>query len=449
MKGEVSRSQATPYPAARRSAPQGWSELAATYRPKVCVALEKSIVPFWWRAIDEERGGVFNCWNNAGTRLESRDKFTWSQGRFAWLWSRLAETMRKGLLPGEAARFLVHAEKTVEFLRAHAFLADGRCAFLLSEDGQVKEAVPGRGLAPSIYADCFVAMGFAEFARVSGERAALDDAWRVFESIAGRIEAGGFPTWPEPVPAGYSSHAIRMIFLNVSLGLHRASEDLGDTRAELAWSRSVATAARIFAEFVQPGGRIAELRPLPGGGGSEETLLSRHMNPGHTLEGLWLLLKVAVYEKREDWLARAAEAVRFAFERGWDGAHGGLLHFVDGARGAPAGVAGDSIYERGVRATWDTKLWWVHSEALTASLTSYRLAGDDTARAWFERTWEYALRVFPNPDVTVGEWIQIRNRRGEPLDRIVALPVKDPYHIARNLLQILEMLSEPDAVNLP
>jgi N-acylglucosamine 2-epimerase len=63
-------------------------------------------------------------------------------------------------------------------------------------------------------------------------------------------------------------------------------------------------------------------------------------------------------------------------------------------------------------------------------------------RGWFERVWAYSFRVFPQPDAKVGEWIQIRDRRGEPLDRVVALPVKDPYHIARNLIQIVELFSE-------
>jgi N-acylglucosamine 2-epimerase len=49
--------------------------------------------------------------------------------------------------------------------------------------------------------------------------------------------------------------------------------------------------------------------------------------------------------------------------------------------------------------------------------------------------------VFPQPDSAIGEWIQIRDRRGEPLDIVVALPVKDPYHIARNLIQALELFS--------
>jgi N-acylglucosamine 2-epimerase len=97
------------------------------------------------------------------------------------------------------------------------------------------------------------------------------------------------------------------------------------------------------------------------------------------------------------------------------------------------------VYEAGVRGTWDTKLWWVHSEAIYTTALSYTLSGSDEMRAWFERVWDYAFRVFPHPDPAVGEWIQIRDRRGEPLDRVVALPVKDPYHITRNLLQVIEL----------
>jgi N-acylglucosamine 2-epimerase len=161
-----------------------------------------------------------------------------------------------------------------------------------------------------------------------------------------------------------------------------------------------------------------------------------------------MLLTVAQESGRPDWLARAHAAVRFALERGWDEAYGGILHYVDCAGGAPAGRSGTSVYETNVRATWDTKLWWVHSEAIYTTALSYRVTGSPAMRGWFERIWEYAWRVFPHPDAAVGEWIQIRDRRGEPLERVVALPVKDPYHIARNLIQLVELFSET-TVRLP
>jgi N-acylglucosamine 2-epimerase len=421
--------------------------LPAIYGGQARTALEQSILPFWWRTIDPAQGGVFNCFNNEGTRLVSRDKFTWSQGRFAWLWSRGAELSRRGLIAGDADRFLAQAGKTVRFLRDHAFLGDGRCAFLLSEEGALKEAVPGGGPAPSIYADCFVVMGFAEFARVSGERAFLDKAWQLSEDIERRIATGRFPTIPEPIPEGHDSHAVAMIRLNLALVLHDACATLIDSRRPEARERCVAAADRIFEHFMLAGGRMAELRPRVddrrhGRQEDDDSLLSRHLNPGHALEGLWMLLTVAAREGRSEWLERAHEAVRFTLESGWDSEHGGLLHYVDFAGGPPRGIPGDSPYEAGVRFTWDTKLWWVHSEAIYATALSYCLSGAGEMRTWFERIWDYAFRVFPHPNPSVGEWIQIRDRRGMPLDRVVALPVKDPYHIARNLIQMVELLSE-------
>ena len=307
--------------------------LPERYRVQARVALEESIIPFWWRRIDAARGGVFNCLSNDGTKLVSRDKFTWSQGRFAWWCARLADTARRELVSGNGDAFLGQAEKTVRFLEAHAFLEDGRCAFLLSEVGELKEAIPGAGAAPSIYADCFVVMGFAEFARVSGDRAVLDAAWRLFEHVERRIAAGGFPTAPEPIPDGYDSHAVAMIYLNLTLVLRDACVSLADSRIATISERNVAAAERIFDRFLLPGGRIAELRrtvrcgaatsagPTMGAAQTsddDETVLGRHLNPGHALEGLWMLLTVAAREQRSDWLERANEAVRFTLKRGWD-----------------------------------------------------------------------------------------------------------------------------------
>lgn len=414
-------------------------DLAATYLPKVRAALAESIVPFWQRAIDAKHGGVFSCWNNAGTELASRDKFVWSQGRFVWLWSRLAELAKTGSVPGDAAAYLAHARKTVAFLRQHALLPEGRCAFLLSETGEIKEPVAGEGPAPSIYADCFVAMGLAEFARVAGDRDAFETAWQLATNIEQRIAAGAAPTYPAPVPEGYAAHAIAMIWLNVTLVIHEACAALHDSRLAVAREHTVAAAAIIFGRYVLPNGRIAELRSL--GGGEDHMLLSRHLSPGHSLECLWMLLTVAQREKRDEWIGRACKAVSFALECGWDGEHGGLFHFTDMGFPQPVGSRGASGYEENVRATWDTKLWWVHSEALYTTALVAKLSGDAAMRAWFEKIWDYTFRTFPQPDRAVGEWIQIRDRKGAPLDRVVALPVKDPYHIARNLIQLIELFS--------
>jgi N-acylglucosamine 2-epimerase len=60
--------------------------------------------------------------------------------------------------------------------------------------------------------------------------------------------------------------------------------------------------------------------------------------------------------------------------------------------------------------------------------------GSAELHRWAERVREYTLGTFPDPDGQ--EWIQIRSRDGRPLDEVVALPVKDPMHIARSLLLV-------------
>lgn len=94
---------------------------------------------------------------------------------------------------------------------------------------------------------------------------------------------------------------------------------------------------------------------------------------------------------------------------------------------------------------WDDKLWWVHSEALYTTLLCYARSGDPGFLDWHDRIFAYTFRTFPNPDPEVREWIQIRRRDGSPQEKTVALPVKDPYHIARNLVLLLELLYQQSA----
>jgi N-acylglucosamine 2-epimerase len=58
----------------------------------------------------------------------------------------------------------------------------------------------------------------------------------------------------------------------------------------------------------------------------------------------------------------------------------------------------------------------------------------------YQMVGKYAFTVFPNPDKSMGEWIQILDRENKPLEKVVALPVKDPYHIIRDFMLIIELL---------
>ena len=190
------------------------------------------------------------------------------------------------------------------------------------------------------------------------------------------------------------------------------------------------------------GGRLVGVPP--DGNDAADTLLGRHRTPGHLLEAAWMLVHAAttvpdIPALLPDWLPDLAE---HALDLAWDPDEGGLLRYVDQDGGAPRGRRTDGRYEQLVVETWDTKLWWVHAEAVLAVAVLARAYPRSGLASWLPRLREYTLATFPDPDGH--EWLQIRDRAGRPLDRVVALPVKDPFHIPRALLMTLETETETE-----
>lgn len=408
-------------------------------------------LPFWLKAVDAEHGGVFTCYNNAGTERLSSDKFTWSQGRFVWLWSRVADQCRRGLLPGDPGPFLTQAEKTVQFLRRHAVLDNGNCAFLLTRTGERKESIPGAGYDTSFFADCFVILGLAEYARVGGDRDTLEFALTLFDRVCSRVERGELRSEPYSIPPGCRSHSVPMILLNVAEELGEALHRHGHARTDEVRGRAERSAAEVMEVFLGEDLRMREF--VADDPKLAETLAVRHFNPGHAIECLWFVMATARRIGRRDWIERAAAAIRRSCELGWDREYGGLYRFVDADGGEPSGSRTGEAYERLILDTWDMKLWWPHSESLYATLLAADWTGEPAMAEWYGLLHRYTFATFPHPDPAVGEWIQIRERTGRPQDKVVALPVKDPFHLLRNALLIVELLHAGGAAektrNLP
>jgi N-acylglucosamine 2-epimerase len=406
----------------------------------------QSLLPFWQRAVDTTQGGIFTCFDNHGRELLSCNKYTWSQGRFVWLWSRLSWLVSAGLLPGDAKKYLEEAALAVDFLSRHAFLPNGNCAFLLSESGSPIESIPGKGYDTSVYADCFVVLGFSEYARVSGNARVLESAFQLYDSIVARIQAGDFRSEPYPVPKGHQAHGITMILLRIAQCLADSAASLSHPRAEETYQHMEAYAQRILDVFLQPEGHVAEM--LPYDEKDAGTLLARHVTPGHTLECMWFIMTAAVKRNRPQWIPVAASAVRKAYMLGWDTEDGGLFRMVDRDGGRPQGTVSDDPFSLLICDTWDTKIWWPHIEGLYATLLAHSLTGDDDFLAMHHQLHEYVFRTFPNPETEIGEWIQIRDRKGNPIEKVVALPVKDPYHILQGVMLMVDLLGGKPATEL-
>lgn len=395
--------------------------------------LLNQLLPFWDRAFDDEVGGVYTCFSNDGKQLVSTDKFTWSQGRMLWCLSYLlGEKACSSLLSDtQRATYDRRAEQLYRHLSDHVLLEgeDEVTAFLTDRWGKPKPSGTG-GLYSSMYADCFVILGFARYALYSSNAAIAKQALHIYRKMRSVVGRGIVVTEPYSIPAGCEAQAVWMIICNTASEVALSLESFGFEEADELYSEAKQAARMVLDRF---GDREHHLIREVIGQCSE--LLARHRNPGHAIECMWFCLDALGQES----CTELAPYVLSSLDMGWDEQYGGLLRYVDQDGDQPKGAGDGSAFSDLVGATWDYKLWWPHAEALYATKRFYRATGDRRFATWYEKLKDYTYGTFPAEKGC--EWVQIRRRDGKPEETVVALPVKDPYHALR---MHLLMLNEKD-----
>jgi N-acylglucosamine 2-epimerase len=366
------------------------------------------IVPFWSRnGLDAEHGGVLSCMAEDGTPI-SGDKYIWSQARWVWVCSALYNLIER------RPEFLDWARGTIEFLLKHGRDGQGRWVYHTTREGRIIEG------ATSIYSDCFVVYGLSEYCRAVPDQELLSLARSTFASICQRIEAPGFAeTAPYALPPNRRNHGVPMILTEVASELGRTT---GDAAIEAAADDF---ASRVMRHFVRPQRRCLlefldyeyrEVAPPEG----------TFVMPGHAIESMWFVIHHALRRNDQATIQRAIEVIRWHLELGWDKEYGGLFLGAD-IEGHPPFMPNS-----------DLKLWWPHTEALYALLLARSLTRERWCDEWYARVHEWSFSHFPMPKV--GEWRQRLDRQGQPLQRFVALPVKDPFHLPRSVILAIQLL---------
>jgi len=406
-------------------------ELLSFYREQI----QDDFMPYWNKFYDYEKDGILNCINNYGDEKLGDNKFTWSQGRYLWVLGRLYELNKSGVFPHlDNADLVTQMQGTYRFLTQHSIYGDNICCYLLDRDGnKLVDEKTGRYDA-SIFADCFALIGMAQYTKTMKLEENLPAVEALFESIVDRVQREEFLTEPYPIPEGYRIHSIPMIMVNSVYEYIKMRERFG-----LSCEKEIEYGLGKIKDILEDSYRDGYIREhISTDENYEKMLLDRHVNPGHTLEDMWFCAEyLKDYGDLEKYLPRIVQIARNAFDIGWDPEYGGLLRFVDKDGGQPKGTAGNSAFERLIQDTWDMKLWWPHSETLYVFLYLYELTGDVDLLDRYEKASQYIFDTFPNKEL--GEWIQIRKRDGTPEEKVVALPVKDPFHILRNFIRIVEL----------
>ena len=404
--------------------------------------LTEVILPFYMeRAIDKVHGGFYSCFSNDGRKMVSTHKYMWSQGRYIWIFSKLAQM--EEFPESRRKEFLELAGKGLDFVLNHGFLEDGRCVFLMDEKGEWLETTPGAGYAGSTFADCYVASGIAEYAKAAKDRSILELAMKKYSHIMEMYRNHTFQTLPFYVPQGMKCHLTAMILCGMQRDYLLALEALGDKRAEEVRACYGTLCREILDHFCQENFLVREM--IQEDNAPSRRFLGNYVNIGHTMEGMWFVLDWALKNHDDSAVKKVGRILNATFCLGWDREYGGLYYYRGADGQELSGDILDGQEEKSaaqMKKDQSNKIWWVHTESLYALLLYGISQNDGECLERYRQLKEYTFRTFPNPDPEIGDWIFLRNRDGQPAENEVGgrLPIKDPFHPIRNIVLMIELL---------
>jgi N-acylglucosamine 2-epimerase len=310
-------------------------ELAAVYRD----GLLNDTMPFWIRhAVDRECGGFLTCLDRDGSVLDT-DKPIWLQGRFVWTLATLYRTVES------RAEWLELARHGLEFLRRHAFDADGRMFFLVTREGK-----PLRKRR-YVYSEMFAVMALAAYAKAAGDEQAAAEARDLWQRFLRYMTTPGLLE-PKTDPATRPMKGLGGPMATVCVA-QAQRETIGGPGLDDVIDRAIDEVER---DFMKPDLQVC-LETVGPRGEILDHFDGRTLNPGHAIEVAWFILHEARVRGGDARLVKLGTTILdWMWQRGWDTEFGGLFYFRD-LKGLP------------VQEYWqDMKFWWPHNEAVIATL---------------------------------------------------------------------------------
>jgi len=366
------------------------------------------VMDFWMKSdlIDKKYGGCITCVDREG-KSYNNEKSGWFQGRCLWTFSALCNRY------GMNKDWLFGAENTKTFLEKYCTDTDGRMFFTLQQDG-----TPIRKRR-YFYSESFFVISMAEYGHLIQDKAALDAAEKCFDmmlSIYKDPSADPFKITPKAYTNDCAA-AVPMVLFSCSQILRRCIPEKADYYTEVT---DMVINNMLRLHYDKDRNRIRET--VRADGSFIDNPAGRTINPGHSCENAWFMMNQAAYTKNSDLLNTALNILDGALEEGLDKEFGGIIYFsdIDGRPCEPL--------------EWDMKLWWVHCEALIATLYAYTLTHNKKYLETFNMLHDYTFSHFP--DKEFGEWYGYLHRDGTVSHTQKGSMWKGPYHLPRALMTI-------------
>jgi N-acylglucosamine 2-epimerase len=366
--------------------PQQREHLRTLYRD----TLLHDVMPFWLQnGMDREFDGIITSLDRDGSILDT-DKSIWFQGRAAWMFSTLYNTVEKRSDWADAAG------SCLAFLEKHGYATDGKLFFTVTREGR-----PLR-MRRYVFSEAFASIAHAAYAKATGDESYAERAKRDFASYLRHSFEKGL------MQPKVNSETRPMIGIGaLMIGIATAQElrlNLGDVKISghscSEWAdRFILEIERFFfkpdlgvlMEVVSPDGSIID------------HFDGRTLNPGHALECAWFILHEGRWRGEKSYVRLGLQILDCMWQRGWDAEKGGLFYFRD--------LHGKPVQE-----------YWY----------------DMKFANWHQQVHDWSFAHFP--DAQHGEWFGYLHRDGSPSVTLKGNMWKGPFHLPRMLWYCWQLL---------
>ena len=373
--------------------------------------LFEGVIPFWYNySLDKENGGYHTCLDEDGTVYDT-DKFTWMQAREVWCFSHIYNRY------GEKYSYLLDAAKLgVDFLLKYSRSENGDFYFSVDDKGNPL-------VAPyNIYSDCFACIAFAEYSAATNDVKYLKLAKEIYNRIQARKD-NPKGEYNKQVKNSRSFHAFgfSMIQVNLAQVLKRFDDNpiydqIIDKEISMIVKHHIDIDKKIVFERVSLDGK------------KFLCMENRLLCPGHTCELIWFLAKSANEKNDKELINILTESLIWTLDRGWDNKYGGIFYYQD-AQGFPTEKVESNM-----------KLWWVHVEALYATLYLYSLTKNQILFDWYVKVHNWSWDHFN--DDKKGEWFGYLERDGSLAKTMKGGKWKGMFHLPRVLMESISTIEE-------
>ena len=388
------------------------AELAAFYRK----LLLRDVMPFWdQRTRDDECGGYLTCFDRAGNVTDA-DKYIWFQARQCWMYSALHNEV------DARGEWLALAARGRDFIVAKAYAGDGRWNYHLDRQGNVKEGTI------SIFTDLFVLSALCEHAVATGNDEDLPLIEETFDAVERNVHDPEFKDIHHEVwSPRFKRHCVFLIPIHVAALAERL---LGRDRVRPLIDYCLEQVLYVFAKDEHE----ILFESVGRDGSFVDDDEGRTVNCGHILESMWFCAEEGLTRGDQAIVDRAVTIMDWAYRRGYDREHGGLVSIVDSSGKEPR----LTLWHKLNGVAWNGKVWWTHCETLYALALAAVVAD---SREWFDRfldMHEWCEKNFH--DGEYGEWYWLLHPDGRAKGADKGTPWKCAYHLPRALMKIMQLM---------